>query len=140
MPVFYHIFEPLDLVEIRFAGALTTQEMLRVIDRLDDDPAYHPHILEMGDFTPLESLQISSADLANLTGLLDGMYRRSYRAKRVAQIAPTMPGRGVAEVYAAGMAANPNLQVEIFDTRQDALRFLGLLPDEALPPAWPDCA
>jgi len=125
MPCRYEIFDELNLVRITFSGALTTSEMLDLIDQLDADPRYHPTIDELGDFQTLTDIAFDSETMKNLNDLILGLYLRSNRRKRIAQIAPNEPGRTVAVAFRFAMQGNPNLDTEVFDSASDALAFLG---------------
>lgn len=124
MPCHYEIFDEFNLVKITFDGVLITPEMLALIDQLDADPRYHPTIDELGDFRTLKDIAFDSKTLKNLNDLILGLYLRSDRRKRIAQIAPKNPGRTIAVAFRFAMQGNPKLDAEVFETQADALAFL----------------
>ncbi len=125
MPCHYEIFEDLHLVKITFDGVLATRDVLNVVDKLDSDPLYTPTIDELGDFRTLSEIAFDADTIQNLNDLLFGMYIRSNRTKRIAQIAPYEPGLIIARAFATVMQQNPKLEVGIFDSPGPAIEFLG---------------
>lgn len=126
MPCRYDLYPDLNLAVFTYEGVLRAPEIVANADRVESDPGYTATINELADFRRIETVDIDQATLANLSGLLMGLYLRAARNKRIAMLVQDPEVRPLADAFTAVISSNTQIRIEVFESLDAALGFLKL--------------
>ncbi|KNG94340.1 hypothetical protein [Pseudaestuariivita atlantica] len=121
---------------VKYTGILTLREMLGLLDEVDADPEYDFDVNEFDDFTELQKIAMSPAEILKLVQLMIALYRRRDSDKLNAIIAPPWIVAKAISVFAR-VAVEGGVKVKVVESFDEGFAFLSLPPsaaEEAL--AW----
>jgi len=130
MPCLYTIYPDLNLAVIANAGLVTLKEIITVIDQIEAHPDWNGSMNELDDFSQVRDVEFSTEDAAQLASLVTGVLERNDPKKRNAILAPDARSRALADHLHHAMENSPSLQGVIFETLEEALKYLGIDSDQ----------
>ena len=117
----YTIDKESHLVTTTAWGTLTADQVLEHQRKLQNDPAFDPDFSQLADFTLVVLMQMDSKTVMELSDLV------VFSAKsRRAFIADNPFHYGMARMFAAFHKLNGEDQIQVFTTRDEALRWLNV--------------
>ncbi|MFC4671114.1 hypothetical protein ACFO5X_21370 [Seohaeicola nanhaiensis] len=96
-----------------------------MFDRLEIDPRYHRTLDEIVYLEDIKWLTFDPEVIDNISELVSGLFLMHNRAKRIAIVADSEPGRSIARRFIRVMSRNPDIRVALFGEPLAALHFLG---------------
>ena len=125
MPCSYVIFPDLNAAKIVYSGYPRARDAVEMFDRLEIDPRYHRTLDEIVYLEDIKWPTFDPEVVDNISELVSGLFLMHNRAKRMAIVADSEPGRSIARRFIRVMSRNPDIRAALFGEPLAALHFLG---------------
>lgn len=133
MPCRHAFLDGHDLLVQCYEGLVRFSEQRSMLERTVEDPRYHASMCRLIDASGLQSSEIDLSMLLLRRERLIGHFADLGETVRWGYFAPTDTGYGVSRMAVTIFAEVPNLQLQIFDHREDVLGFVGAAPSALAP-------
>jgi hypothetical protein len=120
MPAHYHIDAERRLVTVKFNGDVKAHDIIEYLERLTADPGFDSEFAELADLTQVTNTEVDFQAAMMIARDKDPFSRKAMRAF-VATGSGTL---GSMRMYQ--MARGNDGSISVFDTTEDAKRWLGL--------------
>jgi hypothetical protein len=120
MPITYSVDAQLGLMTTTISGRVDANDLRANALATGDDPDVLGAEFSIVDLTDVTEIVIDASVVASLA-----MSERA-NTRRVAIVAPTDPGYGLARVYQGFRPQSSTMPMMVFRARADALRWLGI--------------